>query len=254
MGPVPERLQKQMYGKIDIKSFISIRFLSAIVILASAAIWVRPAVQNLAVYYGKKPIAIRRPLKDFDLSRLPSFKTGWNYKWLTAPVEDVGTDESVLVMLTNKKYNPELIYARLFVTYYCNPEDKVPHTPDVCARQSGAIVRKMSTIMLDIPQLAQDYPPIKARLLFLEMPQYNMVFIYVFCVEGQFKYTRGQVRWVMATPGNRHGYFSKIEATVYYPSYGDPAEFIPLCKSLICEAIPVLVKEHFPSNEQLKRR
>lgn len=243
-----------MVHKIDVKSLVSVRFLSAVIILASSAAWLRPAMQKLSIYYEKTSIAIRRPLKDFDISRLPSFKTGWEYKWLTAPVEDVGTDEYVHIAFIKGRHSLSLSRAELFVTYYSDPQDKVPHTPEVCARQAGAIVRKLSTIMLDIPQLAPENQRIKARLLFLEYQKFNTVVIYVFCVEGQFKYSREQVRWMMAMPGNKHVYFSKIDAAIRYPTDGDPDEVVPLCKQLICEAIPLFVAEYFPSKEQLKQR
>jgi len=241
-----------MIDKSDIKSFISVRFLSAVIILVSSAAWLRPAVQRLSICYHKAPAAIRRTLRNFDVSCLPSFKTGWEYKWLTASVKDVGTDEYVHIAFLGRGHRNRT-RAELFVTYYNDPRDKVPHTPEVCARQAGAIVRKLSTITLDIPQLAPGNPEITARLLFLDYQKFNTVVIYVFCVEGQFKYSRGQVRWVMAVPGNHHVYFSKIEAAVPYPTDGNPEEVVPLCKQLICEAIPVLVTEYFPTEEQLKQ-
>lgn len=242
-----------MIDKIDVKSLISFRFLSAVIILASSAAILRPAMQKLSAYYEKTPIPVRRPLKDLDISSLPSFKTGWEYKWLTVPAQDIGTEEYALIILKNNKHSPKLVWAELFVTYYCDPEDKVPHTPDVCARQGGKIVNKLTTITLDVPQLPQRRQ-VKANLLFVQHPQFNEVFIYTFCVEGQFKHSREQVRWVMAVPGNHYAYFSKIEAVVRCSSYQDPSELVPLCKSLICEAIPVLVAEHFPRDEQLRRR
>ncbi len=243
-----------MIDKVDIKPLISVRFLAVVIILTSSAAWLRPAMQKLSVYYEKTSVAIRRPLQNFDVSCLPSFEKGWEYKRLTAPVEDVDTDEYVHIAFLGGRHRLERTRAELFVTYYSDPRSKVPHTPEVCARQAGAVVRKLSTIMLDIPQLAPEHRRIEARIVFLEHQKFNAVVIYVFYVEGQFKYSREQVRWVMAMPGNRHVYFSKIEAAVRYPTDGDTEQVLPLCKQLICEAIPVLVAEYFPNKEQLRHR
>jgi len=241
-----------MYDKVDIKSLISVRFLTAVAILALASVWLQPAIQRLAMAYEKKPIAICRSLLSFDVSTLPSFSDGWEYKWLAAPAEDVGTREYAHIAFLGKTGSTRHTRAELFITYYSDPRDKVPHTPEVCARQAGAIVKKLSTITLDIPQLKPEYQRIDARLVFLDYQKFSTVVIYVFCVEGQFKYSRGQVRWAMAMPGNHYVYFSKIEAAVSYPTDGDPEQVLPLCKRLICEAIPVLVAEYFPQKQLLK--
>ncbi len=234
------------------RSLLSARFLLSALILVLTAIGLRPAVQALSRYYTKKPIDIRHPLKEFDVSRLPSFRNGWELSWRTALVEDLATDEYTHIIL-DKKFGKGPKRAELFVTYYNNPQDKIPHIPDVCGRQEGGIVRKIKTIMLDTPQLGPDYPKIQANLLLFQFGRkIDLVLIYCLCVEGEFPHTRNQARWVLAKPGNRHTYFSKIEARTWIGD--DPAEAIEMCKTLLCEALPILTAEYFPDKEQLKRR
>lgn len=236
------------------RSLLSARFLLLVIILVLAAVGLRPGMLALAKRYEKEPIAIRRPLKEFDISHLPSFRDGWKFARRKAPIEDLGTDEYVQIAFTKENPSEDLLYAMLFVTYYSDPRDKVPHTPEVCNRQAGNIVKKMTTITIDTPELAPEHPQIKANLLILQRPRDNSADIYLFCVEGEFRRSREQVRWIIGKPGNRHVYFSKIEVAAAYPTGGDPTQAIEVCKKLLREALPILLAEHFPDKEQLKRR
>ena len=243
------KLKKRISGS----QLLSLRFLLSVAILFAAATGLRPGLQALEEHYMKEPIAIRKALKDFDFLSLPSFRKGWDFIRKDTLKGDIGTDEFLYLdlMATDIMKNPD--HFVLFVTYYSNPGDKIPHTPEVCSRQAGAIVRKMSTFTIDTPQLAPEYPSIKARLLILEKPEHYNIVAYVFFVEGHFRYSREQARWVIATPGNRHVYFSKIEAATFCPIGGDLTAGTDQCKNLLREALAVLLKEHFPLTEQLKR-
>lgn len=232
------------------------RFLISAIILVLTATGLRPAMRALADHYQKLPIAIRLPLKDLDISRMPSFRRGWEISRLSASVKDMGTSEYTIVRFANRNPDDGLIGADLFITYYNDPQDKVPHTPDVCARQGGAVVRKMSTVTIETPELGPEHPQIEARLLVLRKPKYNIITIYFFCVEAQFRYTRDTVRWIITKPGNRYVYFSKIEASAYYPIGADAVQdrAIEMCKTLLREAMPILLTDHFPDKNQLKHR
>ncbi len=234
-----------------IRSLLSFRFLLSALILVLAANVLRPGMQTLNKRYMKKPIAIRRPLKEFDVSRLPSFQNDWTSSVVQSHdlFEDIGTDEYTMIVFKKEFQQPAL-----YVTYYSNPKDKVPHTPDVCHRQSGAVVREMRNIKLDTPELAPEYPQVQARLVILQRSDYGQAVIYCFCVEGKLRYSREQVRWIIGKPGNHYTYFSKIEATSDYPIHGDEGEAIETCKTLLREALLILLAEHFPDKKQLKAR
>jgi hypothetical protein len=200
---------------------------------------------------GKKPVSIRKPLKNFDISKLSSFKGDWKYKQITAPVKDLQTDEYVHLAFTNPMKVPPR--AELYVTYYSNPADKVGHTPEVCARQGGAIINKLSTITIDTPQLAPNYDKIKARYIIFEQSNYYFADIYVFFVEGKFRHTREQVRWTLALPGGLYTYFSKIETAAIFQKLEDKDKAVQIAVQLLQEALPELLAEHFPTNQQIKR-
>lgn len=239
-------------------SLLSVHFLFSALILVLAAAALRPSIAVLAKHYTKKTIPIRRSLKEFDVFRLPLFQYGWVKSDIlpeSLGVESIGTNEYAIIKLTRK--DPDKVPQRmvLFISYYSNPNDKVPHTPDVCYRQMGAIVKKMTTITLDTPELAPQYSQIQANLLIFQMqePKCDQVVIYCFCVEGQIRHSREQTRWVIAKPGNRYSYFSKIEVVANYPVGGDNTQVIETCKTAFREALQILLTEYLPLREDLKR-
>ena len=235
----------------ETRSFLSLKFLLAVIILVVAAIGLRPGMLALAKKYSKQSIAIRRPLKEFDASRMPSFRKGWKIK-RHGVVDAVETDEYMHITFDREQSKQQPKHAELFVTYYNDPQGKVPHTPDVCSRQGGAILKKADTITIDTPELGSDYPQIRVRSLILGEPTYNLIEMYVFYVEGQFQHRREQVRWVIGKPGNKYMYFSKIDVAAVYPLGGDPAPATETCKKLMHEALPILLTEYFPTKQQVK--
>ncbi len=234
---------------LQARNRLSAPFLSAALILIAGAAGLRPAMTALSVRFLKQSIPIRKPLAQFDISRLPSFSTGW----LTSnvPPEDIETDEFAIIHFSRRTFGTEPKEVVLFVTYYSDPQSNVPHTPDVCYRQGGAVVKKMSNITIDPPESAP-CPKIKARLLLMRRQKLNQAIIFCFYVDGRFRHSREQVRWMIRKPGNRYVYFSKIETVAMYPLNGEPTEAIELCKRLFAEAVGQLISEHFPTREQLR--
>jgi len=222
-------------------------------LLAAAALGLRPAMAALGRHYTKEPAAVRRPLRAFDLSCLSSFQEGWTAK-LSETDAEIETEEYALVNLKNTYPAGGVDSGYLLVTYYDNPRDKVPHTPDVCYRQGGGIVKQKKTVSLDIPGLAPGQSPVKATLLVLDMKLCDRVVIFLFVAEGEFRRTRGQVRWVLGVPGNKHAYFAKIEASAACPRGTDPTEAIRTTERLVRESVPLLMKEYLPDAAQLARR
>jgi hypothetical protein len=233
-------------------TLVNVRFLLSAAVLIVCAVALNPAINTLSQHYGKRPIAIRKPLKNFDISKLTSFRDDWEFKHFSVPVKDLQTDEYVhLVLKARPARIPSL--AQLYVTYYSNPAEKVGHTPEVCGRQAGVTVTKISTITLDTPQLAPDYKKIKARLLILKESNDYAADIYVLLVEGKFTHTREQARWTVGIPGNRYTYFSKIETSVVYRNPEDKDKAIQIAAQLLREALVELLAEHFPTIQQIKR-
>lgn len=229
-------------------------FILAAIILIFMAVLLRPTMASLRKHYQKETITLRQPLSEFDVGLLPSFKNR-EYRWEDISFKDVGTDKYIKIRFDEKKRNILFRSTFLFVTYYSDPNDQVPHTPDVCARQGGAILKSKSTITFDIPELGPDAAKVTANLLFFYEPKYDIdsIYIYLFYVSGKFRTTRDQVRWEIKRPGDKYVYFSKIESdALLYSKYDDRDLVVEECKQLLREAIPVLINKHFPTRQQIK--
>ena len=235
------------------RSIFSSKFLFSAIILCIAATGLRPCLGYLANYYSKETIAINRPLKEFDISRLPSYCEGWIRTDMPV-TDDIETDEYLFTKFQREDTGIIPSEIILFVTYYSDPASKVPHTPDVCYRQAGSIIEKMENIEIDVPNLPSGDKQVKARLLTLKQPSGNRgVVIYSFCAEALLRCAREQARLVLGMPGNKYTYFGKVEVISFLSPGTEPETTIAECKRLYAEAMAVLLSEHFPTREQLKR-
>ena len=237
----PENDKSFVMGLLDAK------FLIAAAILAVSAVGMQGTVRALGKRYMKEPVGLRRSIRDFDVSQLTTFK---NWKHFSHPIiDDVGTDEALLLSFDLVNVSSESNHAEFFVTYYSDPRDKVPHTPEVCSRQAGAIVRKISKVTIEVPELDEK---IKAKFLQIENKDSSIIDIYFFCVEGKFTSSREIVRLYIAKPGNKHTFFSKIEAAVTFQTKDDIESATKICKQMLREGVAELVKNHYPTMEQTK--
>jgi len=228
-------------------------FLAAATLLLLAAFLLRPAVARVARTYTKQPAAIRRPLRQLDFASLPSFEARWKVRLYDAPTQDIGTEEYVRAAIWGPQENAAGPM-EFFVTYYSDPADKVPHTPDVCGRQAGWTVKRMSAM-----DLAVAWPPARssdctANQVTMTNSQGDMLTVFLFVAEGRFCKTRNQVRWQLAMPGNRKTYFSKVEVAAPIGPDGDETAAVEACRRLLRQVLPILLEEHFPASENLRNR
>lgn len=236
-----------------LRSLVSVRFLLTAVVLVLAAISLRPGMKALSQRYTKKAISICRPLKEFDISSLPSFRNGWDFVCEPLPISEktLGTDEYLIMKLN--RIGQKNDSATVFITYYSDPKDKVPHTPEMCFTQGGAVIKETSVVTLETAELGKEYSQTQGRLLIFDIPKSNSdeVVLYCFCAEGEFRLSRNQTRLVLSKPGNRYTYFCKIEIRSVCPSDKDHTESTERCKTLFREVLAVLLKEYLPGKEQL---
>ena len=225
-----------------------------LLILVTAAIALRPAMAALAERYHKDPIAIRRPLSTFAISRLPMFREGWSVTRDYLPMEDIGTDEYCFFRLKGTGPAEPKDRARFGVSYYSKPGHMIPHSPAVCFVQTGAVIISDTTCVIDIPSLAPKRTTIPARLMQFKWGSLQETVIFCFLVEGEITTSRTRARWLVAKPGNRRTYFGLIAAGAMYPVGGDPSKAIETCKRTMRQGLPILLAEYFPQDEQLKHR
>lgn len=236
-------------------SVVSPVYTVAMLIAVAAAVGLRSGVAALSEHYTKQTIAVRRPLADFPVFRLTEFKPMADISSDVIPLQqDLGTEEYARFVVQEKDARGGEQAVQLFVTYYSDPRDRVPHTPEVCYRQSGAVVQSQTLVTLDTPELAPATPEIQVRQIIFQKKPLDMIVLYVFCANGEFLYDRQQVRWKSAMPGDKYIYFSKIEAIAARLPNEELSAPIERCESLLRQALPVLVQLHFPKTEDLKRR
>ena len=239
------------------RPFHSRLFVVQAMVLIASAVGLRPGMAALSRYCLKEAIPLRRPLDRFDVSRLPSFRElPETDRFVVAKTAEdaIGTDHRTLRYVQERTATGRHGQAVLFVTYYSDPEDKVPHTPDVCYRQGGATVRNSSAITIDTPELGPDTPRVPARLLRMANAPGDAVLIFLFIANGQFASDRMSVRWIISRPGDRHIYFSKVEVVAKVGRAEKEEAVIARCQKLLREALPILVAEHYPSREDVRGR
>ena len=59
---------------------------------------------------------------------------------------------------------------------------------------------------------------------------------------------------IMGKPGNKHTYFGLIMVGADYPHGGSPMAAEERCRVLLNEALPILLTDHYPSREQVRRQ
>ena len=242
---------------LSLGAFLSPPFVACALMLGGAAAGLQPAVRALGRHYSKEPNSLRRPLDEFDAARLASFRVVTGGGLFDVVVsDDVGSDDALRVVVEKKGAATEgrrELDTLLFVTYYNDPRDTIPHTPEVCYRQDGATVNAITPVYLDVDGIDPTGPKrIKARLLDLENAGVRAALVYVFCCNGRFYDDRLWVRLALGMPGDGYTYFSKIEVLTACPPGESFADAVQRCKLLLREALPILT-EHFPANDDLKR-
>lgn len=238
-------------GKRGFRSLLSPLFVASAVLLCAAGAGIRPAATAVAARLDKLPITPRRALKELDIAALPSFRPG-TWEFLAEGLDQVGTADVISVALEDWTPGADRQSAGLFITYYADPHTKVPHTPDVCYRQSGAIVHGQRTIHVDVPDLGQSGERIAVNVLRVDSSRGKLLLLYLFCSNGRFCTDRQAVRLLLNWPGERFAYFSKIEIFALCGSDAEEPRALETSMRLLREALPVLLREHFPDAVALR--
>lgn len=234
-----------MSGSIGIQGgsaqrWYSGKMLVCTAVLVAAALGLRPGMSHLADAMRKVGLPVRKPLAKLDVSTMERFERSAAPVGISGTMAELGTNEYAFINFSEKQ-DPRAVLT-LGLTYYCDPQDKVPHTPEVCYRHSGYLVKEISSCSLTPKGSA----PVPATTVVMAGKDYDLVVVYVFHANGAFYRTRNQVRWVVLRPGDRHVYFSKMEASSFIRHDDDPAPAIARCRDLLAEVIPVLVADHLP--------
>jgi len=218
--------------------------LSASVLIFTATM-LRSSIGKLSAYFTKQTVSTRKPLNVFYDS-LASIEK--KYEWKNEiTTQEIETDEYFLIELFEKHRNTSRRKGYVSGLYYSDPSSKVPHTPDVCYRQAGSIIREIRTIPIELGSSQVD-----VTLVRLEQSKSEMVILFCFIAEGKIANSRTKVRLITSKPGNKHTYFCKVEVGCFYEIGEDPQPNIEIVESLLSKIIPKLIDEYLPTEEMLK--
>ncbi|HPM23236.1 MAG TPA: hypothetical protein PLP66_04985 [Phycisphaerae bacterium] len=230
-------------------------FLVSALVLVAAAVELRPAMKAVRARLEKRTIALRRPFADFSPAGMPSFvSTPFPVGMGADHFREVGTDEIALVCVEPRGSISPVDWVLLFATYYADPHCQVPHTPDVCYRQTGATVFRMRAVSIDVPGQGGSVLRIPTRALRIDQREGNLFLMYTLSASGQFCDSRGRARWLLNWPGDRCAYFSKIEAVTPCSSDAEEPAAQQRCTQALSEALPVLLREYYPAREDVRGR
>lgn len=222
-------------------------FWFSLVVLAVAACALEPALAWLGEHYRKHPLPTRVPLKSLDWHALPSFEPASDTSQFVdhQTDEDAGAAELLMLGLQERAGVGDGGQALLFVTYYNDPDNRVPHTPEVCYRQAGAAVRVVDTLPVEVT-IEGRTEQVTVQLVAADRLGARAVIAYVFCVNGRFYTDRNEVRLALGWPGDRGLYFSKVEG-VTRTNLDEPIEAAAERSVLLLrEGLQELIRTHYP--------
>jgi hypothetical protein len=241
------------------RSLLTLPFVLAAVVLALAAVGLRPGIAALTTHFSKASIDLRRELSTLDVGGMPSFRpAATEHEWSIVS-DDVGTTDVFEGVLELKSDVPDedlaaadRMYVVFFITYYSDPREQVPHTAEICYREGGATISRVSTIRIETPGLGPDNPSVHARLVDLIKEGRRRVVLYAFSCNGDYYDDRESVRFRIGWPGDKHVYFCKVEAAAECATDADYEKAVAACSAAIAESLPLLERDHLPTRAQLR--
>ena len=78
--------------------------------------------------------------------------------------------------------------------------------------------------------------------------------VYVIVSNGRFYRDREAVRFSIGWPGDKYTYFSKVEVATNCPKGMPFEEAVERVTRLVGEALTILIEDHFPTKEDLRRK
>ena len=228
------------------------RFVVALAILGASAVAMQIAKARGLLVLIKKPLPIRRPLADFDRSRLAPYCVKSAQLLPADVVHELGTEEYVNWDLEwPDPPVPAARSANLFVTYYTGVQDQVPHVAEECMHVAGFAPAGDDT--LDWGSIAGDRTLTVRRQLYtppaspaLTGTQGKTLVYYTFGVNGVFRADRLSVRVKTLAEDESHLYYSKVELTFAGVADSAIAELDHVAEDLLRAVLEELIESHWP--------
>ncbi|MHC4442451.1 MAG: exosortase-associated EpsI family protein [Planctomycetota bacterium] len=228
-------------------------FLACIIILALFTLSFKMLAAHKKIQFRKLPVKLKKPLDQLDKSKLAPYEFIKHIEIAPEVLNELGTEEYIQWAFKNtssKKPNSPDNYIHLFITYYTDKPDQVPHVPEACYLGSGYLVKEVSNIKVPIPALGDDFT-ILVKLVEFErtglLGSSKRIVMYTFNTNGQFCASPYTVRHIVGNPKTKHAYYSKLEL-----SFGNndmaptKEEAIKAGTRFLQILVPVLVQNHWP--------
>lgn len=224
-----------------------VHFGLAVFVLAAGAIGMNVAKARRFLTVLKKPLPIRKPLKDLDREALGSFEVLSVRKLGADIVQELGTEEYINWVLVDSKLKRQApSTVSLSITYYTDVLDQLPHVPEECYFQGAFSPDGDETLMLKMDRLGQEIP---VRRLSFFPPREFVKKIYVYYtlrVNEKFYTNRELVRLRMGSPLDTHLYYSKVEVGFRNVETKNLDRLDRRAKELLEMTIIELEKSHWP--------
>ena len=221
----------------------TVYFALAVIVLGGSAI----ATELWSFTIIKGPLPIRKPLIDLSSSSLGDYELVASKRLSTDLLSELGTDEYIEWTLRDRRVEDKNdAVVSLFVTYYTNVQDQVPHVPEECNPQAGLIPAGDDSLRFHIDSLGEEIAVRRLAFLPKKDQRIKNVVYYTINVNGTFHNGRQTARLKMADPRDTHLYYSKVEIMFFGRLNAEDPELDRRAKALMDATIRVLFKDYWP--------
>lgn len=237
-------------------------FLVSVCLLAGSASGLHWYAESTGTRFRKAPAYLRQSLKRFDRSALRPYIFTRSLDLSPEEEQALGTSSYIQWILEDTSVTDPrspLRWARMFISYYTDSPDQVPHVPDVCYLGAGFSITSGRNDSFQLPELAElGYDTrVPFRAMTFSRPgvvgDLTPTVVYTFGVNNVIRPDRNSVRRAMGNLTEKYAYFSKVEVTFGLDRiYPERSEVVRAAQKLLRKVLPVLIREHWPDLERLE--
>ncbi|MCB9853962.1 MAG: exosortase-associated EpsI family protein [Phycisphaerales bacterium] len=221
----------------------AVYFSLAVIVLGGSAI----ATELWSFTIIKGPLPIRKPLIDMSPASLGDYELVASQRLSTDLLSELGTEEYIEWTLRDRRVKEkDGNLVNLFVTYYTNVQDQVPHVPEECNPQAGLIPAGDDSLTFHMDSLDEDIDVRRLAFLPKKEEQLKNVVYYTINVNGTFHNGRQTARLKMADPRDARLYYSKLEIMFSGRLNAVDPELDRRAKELMDATIGVLFENYWP--------
>ncbi|MBN2559655.1 MAG: exosortase-associated EpsI family protein [Phycisphaerae bacterium] len=222
-------------------------FALAVLTLGVSAGFMQEAKSQGWLVLIKKPLPIRKPLKDFARDCISPFVFVASQRLPIEQEAELGTEEYLnWVLKPPGAQKGKEDQVNLSVSYYTGKQDQVPHVPEECFYVGAYSLVDDRTVNMEMAHLGQK---IDVRCLTFCPPRKvgtKSYVYYIICVNGDFFSERNSARLRMAKHGDTHLFYSKVEVSFSGVSDEQLPQTDEYARELIDATITELVRSHWP--------